>query len=472
MNFFRNNKKLTLFFIILLVIGAIIVGSSIGSNKFLTIKEAIPKPIKNLLKKTIFIIPELNKKNKALVAYANKIHRDFIELRNMTSLNGSQYANKNINSSQNKEEKYNLKKYILKKNLIENETHLLQPNKQPAGYISHKDNLIIITTGKGSIFFIDKLQIKDQKNINLDLEPIPNNIESYFKHDKLFYDFYHVGVRDTLINDGYLYLSYNKLQSKDCYNISILRSKINNNFLNFENFFSYDECIETNKVQKFYINQSGGRIVKYLDDKILFSTGSMRAYYNDENAKKIVEQDENSKFGKILLIDIKTKKSEIFSLGHRNPQGLIFLSKNNTILSTEHGAIGGDEINLIKKGKNYGWPIASYSLGHYDGTYKVNAPLLKPHSKYGFEEPLKYWTPAIGISQLEENINKENSVLIASMRDETIHDIEFDYNYEKIIGENEIFIGQRIRDISSDKELNLYYLILENPSSLAILQKN
>ena len=224
MNFFRNNKKLTLFFIILLVIGAIIVGSSIGSNKFLTIKEAIPKPIKNLLKKTIFIIPELNKKNKALVAYANKIHRDFIELRNMTSLNGSQYANKNINSSQNKEEKYNLKKYILNGNLIENETHLLQPNKQPAGYISHKDNLIIITTGKGSIFFIDKLQIKDQKNINLDLEPIPNNIESYFKHDKLFYDFYHVGVRDTLINDGYLYLSYNKLQSKDCYNISILRS--------------------------------------------------------------------------------------------------------------------------------------------------------------------------------------------------------------------------------------------------------
>ena len=58
------------------------------------------------------------------------------------------------------------------------------------------------------------------------------------------------------------------------------------------------------------------------------------------------------------------------------------------------------------------------------------------------------------------------------MRDETIHNIEFDYNYEKIIGENEIFIGQRIRDISSDKELNLYYLILVNPSSLAILQKN
>ena len=172
-----------------------------------------------------------------------------------------------------------------------------------------------------------------------------------------------------------------------------------------------------------------------------------------------------------MLIDIETKESEIFSLGHRNPQGLIFLEENNVILSTEHGAIGGDEINLIRKNKNYGWPIASYSLGHYDGTYKVNAPLLKPHSKYGFEEPLKYWTPATAISQLEKNINRKNSVFIASMRNKTIHDLEFNKTYEKILNENEIFIGQRIRDISVDEELGLYYLILENPSAFSILKK-
>ena len=467
----KNKKKITFSIIILIVIITVFIGSAIGTGNFLSVKKAIPGPLKDLLKKTIFVIPELNKTNKRILKYANEINKDLIELRSMASLNGSMSSNINITSSKNENENYNLKKYVLNGNLIENETSILSLNKQPAGYVSHKDSLVIIITGKGSVFFIDKSEILNKKN-NLNFRSIPNNIENYFKHDEEFYSFYHIGVRDTLIDDDYIYLSYNKLQSEDCYNISILRSKINDKFLDFENFFTYDECIETNKVEKFYINQSGGRIVKYLDNNILFSTGSMRAYYNDENAKKIVEQDENSKFGKILLINIKSKKSEIFSLGHRNPQGLTFLKKNNIVLSTEHGAIGGDEINLIKKGKNYGWPIASYSLGHYDGTYKVNAPLLKPHSKYGFEEPLKYWTPAIGISQLEKNINKENSIFITSMRNETIHDIEFDQNYEKIIGENEIFIGQRIRDISSDKELNLYYLILENPSSLAILQKN
>ena len=74
--------------------------------------------------------------------------------------------------------------------------------------------------------------------------------------------------------------------------------------------------------------------------------------YSGNNA-----QDLDSQYGKILQISLDKYEYQIFSFGHRNPQGLINI--NNKILSTEHGPMGGDEINLIKKNSNYGWKIAS-----------------------------------------------------------------------------------------------------------------
>ena len=102
------------------------------------------------------------------------------------------------------------------------------------------------------------------------------------------------------------------------------------------------------KIQKFFVNQSGGRIVDFNDNKILFSTGAMRAYYKDESKKIIHEQDVNSKFGKVISINLETLEDKIFTLGHRNPQGLLYDKENNIVLETEHGPQGGDEINLIK----------------------------------------------------------------------------------------------------------------------------
>jgi aldose sugar dehydrogenase len=85
---------------------------------------------------------------------------------------------------------------------------------------------------------------------------------------------------------------------------------------------------------------------------------------------------------------------EIWSLGHRNPLGLWFRKDTNQLWSTEEGPQGGDELNLIEKGKNYGW--AEVSLGrNYDGTV-VGKGFTAP----GFEEPLVYWVPAIAISGL------------------------------------------------------------------------
>ena len=101
---------------------------------------------------------------------------------------------------------------------------------------------------------------------------------------------------------------------------------------------------------------------------------------------------------KKAIIDKTVINPEIFSKGHRVPQGLTIL--NNKIFSVEHGPKGGDELNLLIKGKNYGWPNASYGTNYLkanggDGiSYNIN------HNKQGFKEPLFAFVPSVGISSV------------------------------------------------------------------------
>lgn len=84
--------------------------------------------------------------------------------------------------------------------------------------------------------------------------------------------------------------------------------------------------------------------------------------------------------------------ASIFSLGHRNPQGMATEPATGRIWSTEHGPRGGDELNIIRRGGDYGWPVVTHGI-NYDGT------LLTPHTRAdGVEQPAYYWRPSIGVS--------------------------------------------------------------------------
>ena len=304
----------------------------------------------------------------------------------------------------------------------------------------------------------------------IELFEVKSNLSEFLNKDEDFFLDYQIGVRDILIKENFLYLSFNNLKKENCYNIPILRAPLNFDQLNFEIFFDYSECIQVEKIQKFFVNQSGGRIVDYSGNEILFSTGAMRAYYKDESQKIILEQSDESKFGKVLKINLDTVTDEIFTKGHRNPQGLYVNKKRGIVLETEHGPKGGDEINLLKEKFNYGWPISSYGV-HYDGKFRENAPLHKSHKDYGFEEPLKYWTPGIGISQLDRSIESEQKILVTSMKNESIHIFSFDDKFNKIEDYDTLRVGQRIRDIVTDLNGNRYILILEDPGMIGILSQ-
>ena len=86
---------------------------------------------------------------------------------------------------------------------------------------------------------------------------------------------------------------------------------------------------------------------------------------------------------------------EIWSYGHRNPQGLVVDQESNLVWSTEHGPQGGDELNLILPGLNYGWPVIGYGVNYRSGT-----AIHESTTKEGMEQPKVQWTPSIGASGL------------------------------------------------------------------------
>jgi glucose/arabinose dehydrogenase len=91
-------------------------------------------------------------------------------------------------------------------------------------------------------------------------------------------------------------------------------------------------------------------------------------------------------------VDQPTALPEIYSYGHRNPQGIAFDKRTNQIFVNEHGARGGDEINLIEAGKNYGWPVITYGRD-YNGRI-----IGEGTSKSGMEQPLIYYDPSVAPS--------------------------------------------------------------------------
>ena len=309
-----------------------------------------------------------------------------------------------------------------------------------------KDELIIIDS-KGKVFFIDKKFIIDSNNFEW------NEIKSNL-------NIKNVNVKDLLVVDSEIYVSY-KAGPKECETMNISKAEIKSDNLFFELFFNSKECGDFN----------AGRMVQYEHDGkkgMLFSTDT------DMNNKELA-QDDNSVYGKILFIDFETKDYFNFSKGHRTTQGL--LAEKNLIISAEHGPRGGDEINLIKFGLNYGWPIASYGEPYFKEQKSLKIyHYLKSHGEHGFIEPIYSWVPSIGMSQIIRIPNDfsklwQNNFLVTSLAGKSIYRLLLGENHKKLIYQEKIYIGKRIRDAIYIKEFNAILLALEGEETSKVSDK-
>lgn len=198
---------------------------------------------------------------------------------------------------------------------------------------------------------------------------------------------------------------------------------------------------ETSPCEESINEGQGGRLVRMADGRLLLSTGAQGSF---ESA-----QEPGNSYGKTVAIDDRTREARIFTSGHRNPQGLT-VAADGAVWLTEHGPNGGDELNRLLPGGNFGWPLVSYGLPYSPG----QAPFSDGTGSHsGFDEPAFAWVPSIGISNLIEVTSDlfprwRNDLIVASLVRSTLWRVRLvDHHVEYV---EEIKLEGRIRDIIQD----------------------
>ncbi|HEX9897691.1 MAG TPA: PQQ-dependent sugar dehydrogenase, partial [Candidatus Methylomirabilis sp.] len=192
---------------------------------------------------------------------------------------------------------------------------------------------------------------------------------------------------------------------------------------------------------------AGGRLVALNQHEILLSVGGFGPEtQTDADDQSSGTQSLNNSYGKTIRIDLGTGQSRIFSWGHRNPQGLAAVG-DSLIWLTEHAARGGDELNRVLEGRNYGFPLVSYGTDYESMIWRGN-PRQGRHD--GYEKPALAWIPSIGVSQLmviQGNAfpSWRGDLLVSSLSATSLFRVRIEDG--RAIFSEQIAMGHRIRDI-------------------------
>ena len=207
-------------------------------------------------------------------------------------------------------------------------------------------------------------------------------------------------------------------------------------------------------------NHFGGRIVFSPQKQLFLTTG--------ERFQFAPAQDLSTTLGKILrlnrdgsipadnpFVGRANAKPAIWSYGHRNVQGAAFEPATGALWAEEFGPAGGDELNRIERGKNYGWPLVSWGK-HYDGR-EIPNPATRPD----FADAVRHWTPVISPSGMIFYTGPmfpkwQGNILIASLG--TLGVVRLRLEGGKVAEEERIALGQRIRDVEQAPDGSLYVL--------------
>ena len=199
------------------------------------------------------------------------------------------------------------------------------------------------------------------------------------------------------------------------------------------NWFISKPCVPISAVQ-----HTAGRFAVIDKNSVYISIGDLG--YS--------EIDNRSKRGDLgSIFKLSAKSAVRISQGHRNPQGIVLFDKK-TLLAAEHGPRGGDEINVIKEGGDYGWPFVSYGQPYGSGDY-VRPGITGSHP--GYIEPIKYWVPSIAPTELVQLPAQGwgdwgRALVLGTLREEVLVFMKVSDTFE--VGEGvQVDMGDRIRDL-------------------------
>lgn len=191
----------------------------------------------------------------------------------------------------------------------------------------------------------------------------------------------------------------------------------------------------------------------------------------DRGVGKEQVQDPSVHFGKVIRVHAdgsipddnpfvgKSGADDVFTYGHRNVQGMTKHPVTGEIWTHEHGPRGGDEINILSSGDNYGWPKITYGI-NYDGSTITDKTEME-----GMRQPLTYWDPSIAPSGMtfytgDSFADWKGDLFVGSLKFRHLRRIELDEN-NKVVAQHELLkdINERIRDVVQGPDGNLYVLV-------------
>lgn len=264
------------------------------------------------------------------------------------------------------------------KHLIKVDT-LFTEFESPWGMTWLSDGRMLVTERKGEILIFEKDKFTGQK-----VQGLPK------VHEVNQAGLLDVAAHPNYEENGWIYIAYAKPFEDDKGALTIMRFKLDD----------ANQAINQEELIVAMPEWEGGR---HFGSRIVFDNEGYLYFSNgDKGNKPENAQDLTNAHGKIHrihddgripsdnpFVNEPNAVASIWSYGNRNPQGLYFDKANNRLWETEHGPMGGDELNLIEKGKNYGWPVITYGI-NYNGT-----PITDITEKEGMEQPVTYYVPSI-----------------------------------------------------------------------------
>jgi glucose/arabinose dehydrogenase len=264
-----------------------------------------------------------------------------------------------------------------------------------------------------------------------------------------------VALSPDYANDRWVYFSYSKdISGQGATTLS--RAKLVGNSL-----ISWQDLLITKSTTDTHYH-FGGRITFDNKEHVFLSVG--------ERGFRPTAQDRSTHAGSILrlnldgsipadnpFVDDKNALPEIWSYGHRNPQGLFFNKITGQLWEIEHGPRGGDEINVIRAGKNYGWPIISFGMEYY-----TPRAVGEGTEQAGMEQPVKVYVPSIAPGSLIQYMGNDfpqwhNNLLAGALKLQHLNRIVLD-EHDQPVSETRLLgnIEGRIRNIIESPEGWLY----------------
>lgn len=311
------------------------------------------------------------------------------------------------------------------------------------------NNDMLVTTKGGDLFAV--------RDGVLDTRPISGVPEVYtIKQAGLF----EANPHPNFAENNLIYLTYAH-GTNEANRTRLARARLEGNSLvDLEVIF---EVTPTKNTGAHY----GGRMTFLDDGTILLTTGDgfmfkEKAQLLDNHLGKIVRvNDDGSVPADNPFVDTEGALPEIWSYGHRNAQGIVFDAVTGTVYQNEHGARGGDEVNIIRRGRNYGWPLITHGVDY------TGAKVTPFTEMEGLEQPIVDWTPSIAPSGLEIYHGGlfpawEGDLFSTALALRKV--VRVDLEDGKVVGQEDLLgdMGERFRDVRVGPDGALY-LIVDGP---------